>query len=111
MMDGNQPENSQNNQQDQTFEEVVLMNNHAVSADGEQSDDDIDIKVRHMNGTIQENPPIIIDKEAFILAVEKFPCIWNHNIPEYRDRNMNNNSWQVLSNYFNESGKRLRGQP
>jgi hypothetical protein len=42
--------------------------------------------------------------EELIEEVRKYPCLWNKGLEEYRNQNMRDNAWDMISGEFNTPG-------
>ena len=82
-------------QQQQHLQRLGLAPPQPSCEDSSQDQDDL----------LGESSTRPLDKEAFILAVQQFPCVWNQQLKEYKDRPMKTNAWKIISETFNDTGK------
>ena len=47
------------------------------------------------------------DKEMFLQALREFKCLWDTSDPNYKNRTMKVNAWNILSSLFNQEGMKL----
>lgn len=41
----------------------------------------------------------------FVIAVEEYPVLYNHNLKEYSNRNEQDKAWRIIADKFNATGK------
>ena len=48
---------------------------------------------------------LILTKKYFLEELRQFKCLWDINVPSYKERPTKNNAWQMLAQLFNRDGK------